>query len=72
MTRRGAHNRYRPADLKRGIVRDGCSWPSRVVDPPHQPRALLTVSHQPAAPVTCGHGLPWTTYTACSTPRRAA
>jgi len=66
MTRRG-RDRYKPADLRRGIVRDGGSWPTR-----RAPSALRRVGHLAYAPVSCRrHDVPWLDCTMCSTTRSA-
>jgi len=70
MTRRGGRERYKPADLRRGIVRDGGSWPSRGADPSRGPRRAGRYAYVPVA-CRC-HGVPWLDCTVCSTTRRAA
>ena len=70
MTRRGGRERYRPADLRRGIVRDGGSWPSRDDKPSRGPRRAGCHGYEPVA-CRC-HGVPWLDCTVCSTTRRAA
>lgn len=65
--RRGGGDRYKPHDLKRGVVRDGCRWPTA--------SDMLKLGNPIVVPSTrgdvlrCVHGVPWRECTLCSVVR---
>lgn len=65
--RRRSRERYKPADLKRGIVRDGYTTPRDWTPDPYRPFAEQRATHDPRpAVVRCKHDVPWTICALCS------
>ena len=62
--RRGGGDRYKPSDLKRGLVRDGCNWPTP--EPPNLLKLGRPVMVAQRAQLKCIHGVPWRDCASCS------